>query len=163
MVDATRAVDVIVAEDRQATPEERSAIEEIVVIRDVAAFARGDWSSVEADFDAAAFVGYAGSNDPRETWHVGFPTLALYRDEWLRQADDMRALGPPEQIVRELRGACEVTEVRVNGDRAVARKRFDGVAFGQVLLWETYYLLRRDGDRWLITGFVGYLPASTPR
>jgi hypothetical protein len=49
------------------------------------------------------------------------------------------------------------------GDRAVARKKFDGAiarADGGVerLNWQTLYFCRRARGRWRIAGFVGYLP-----
>lgn len=152
-----RAAPVEAPPDRVATDAEFAAIEDVVLVRDTEAFAAADWSRVERDFDAAAFVGFAGSEDLRQTWRVAYPTLESYGAEWVRQAQDMRRRGEPTDIVREVRAACQVAEVRVNEDRAIARKRFDGHALGQRLLWETYYFLRRDGERWLITGFVGYL------
>jgi hypothetical protein len=70
----------------------------------------------------------------------------------------MRDKATPDEIARAVRGACAVAEIRISGDRALVRKQFDGEAFGERLLWQTYYFLRRDPDRWRITGFVGYLP-----
>lgn len=156
----SRAAPVGDRSDREATAEERAAIEDIVLVRDTEAFARADWSLVGDDFESAVFVGYAGSDDPRQSWRVMFPTLESYASEWVRQAEEMSSRGEPEEIVRQVREACEVREVRVNADRAIARKRFNGEAFGQRLYWETYYFLRRGEERWLITGFVGYLPVE---
>lgn len=143
---------------RPATEEELAAIRDIVLERDTDAFATGSWEAVEQDFDGDVFVGYEGGSSPSETWGISFPDLAAYREAWLGQSEEMRAIAPSEQIAAEIRGACRIAEVKVNGDRALVRKQFDGVAVGRRLLWETYYFLRRDPDRWRITGFVGYLP-----
>jgi hypothetical protein len=160
MADDVRSAPAKAQPDREATPEEFKAVQEVVLERDTDAFAAADWSLVADDFDEASFVGYAGSDDPAATWRVAYPTLASYRDEWLRQAEEMGRKGDPADIAREIRGACRVAEVRINGDRALVRKQFDGVAMGDRLLWQTYYFLRRAGERWLITGFVGYLPLN---
>ena len=158
MGDELRAAPAEAQPDRAATAEEFEAVNEVVLERDTDAFAAADWSLVADDFEEQGFVGFMGGDDPTATWRVAYPTLASYRDEWLRQAADMREKGDPDQIAKEIRAACRVAEVRVNGDRALARKQFDGVAMGQRLLWQTYYFLHRSGGQWRITGFVGYLP-----
>jgi hypothetical protein len=162
MPDRAKASPARATPDRIATDDELAAITTVVLERDTDAFAAADWSQVADDFDEDAFVGYAGGDDRDDTWQVAYPTLAAYRDEWIRQAKEMKPLGEPAEIARQIRAACCVTEVRVNGDRAVARKQFDGEAFGQRLHWQTYYFLRHADDAWRITGFVGYLPPDAP-
>src|SRR5665213_2029414 len=66
---------------------DRSAIWTMLVERDIAAFTAADWGMVAEDFIEAQFLGIDGrGGDNPDGWRIGFPTLAAYRDEWLRQA-----------------------------------------------------------------------------
>ena len=147
---------------RPATAEERAAITEMLYDRDIEAFVAQDWSMVAADFDADAFVGYQGSNRGRGPWHVLFGALAEYERTWLAQARELIAAGgEPSRLILELRAASSIREIEVNGRFALVRKFFDGKVHSgdlvQTLDWTTNYLVRRDADRWRITGFM-YMP-----
>ncbi|HTN61016.1 MAG TPA: hypothetical protein VL147_05615, partial [Devosia sp.] len=61
-------------------------------------------------------------------------------------------------------------DIDINGDIAVAHKKFDGdiaLADGgkEVMNWQTLYFCRKVGGVWKLTGFVGYIPfpMGTPR
>lgn len=137
-----------------------SAIHEILIERDIAAFVAGDWDAVRPDFDADAFTGYSGASG---VMRLEFPSLDDYRSSWLGQAVPFRGLDPT-RLAAQLHAAQRLDRIEVSGDRALATKLFDGVVDGpsgaQRLAWTTYYFLRRrpHDDRWLITGFAGYLP-----
>ncbi len=143
---------------------ERAAIWEILMRRDFEAYVAADWSRCADDFDEAEFWAMdAGQNREPERWRVGFPRLAAYRDLWLSMAADFQ---PVELVGTDKLGflyrSVRLDPIDIQGERAIARKVFDGAADkrggGTVsLCWQTIYYLRKR-DRWRITGFLGYLP-----
>lgn len=139
-----------------------SAIHEILIERDIAAFVAGDWDAVQPDFVADAFTGYSGASG---AMRLQFPSLDSYRSSWLEQAAQFRGLNPT-RLAEQLHAAQRLDHIEISGDRALATKLFDGVvespSGAQRLAWTTYYFLCRDSGegRWLITGFAGYLPES---
>jgi len=142
---------------------DRREIWDMLVRRDIEAFVAGDWSMTAPDFDEAAFFAINGraSGNP-DTWRVTYAVLDDYRDDWLAQGRAMR-----EEFVDVERSLYEATTLRdidINGDRAVAHKKFDGAVHRhdgsrQVLNWQTLYYCRRIDGRWRIVGFTGYLPS----
>jgi hypothetical protein len=146
-----------------AGDKDREQIWEMLVRRDIEAFVSQDWSMVADDFDEARFLGIHahGETDP-DNWDAAFPTLAAYRDEWLRQSADSAATDYAEPLAAGIFRATDLSVIDITGDVAVARKKFDGTiakADGSLdrLNWQTLYFCRRDGERWKITGFVGYM------
>jgi len=146
-----------------AGDKDREQIWEMLVRRDIEAFVSQDWSLVADDFDEARFLGIHAHNDrDPDKWDAGFPTLASYRDEWLRQAAESAAVEYAEPLADGIFRATNLRVIDITGDVAVARKKFDGTIArrdGTVdrLNWQTLYFCRRDGARWKITGFVGYM------
>lgn len=140
--------------------ESAGDIFEMLILRDVEAFVRGDWEAVSSDFDQDHFVGFDGA-DPGG-WRLAFPTLSDYRRSWLEQARSFAGIG--EDAERQLLAAQHLAELQIDGSQALARKVFDGsieTATGdQALSWETYYFLHQIAGVWKIRGFVGYLPAD---
>lgn len=151
---------------------DRSAIWTMLVPRDIKAFVAADWSMVEDDFLAEDFMGINGNRqDNPDGWTISFPTLADYRDEWIRQAREGQSVAYAEDQEAGIHRATSLTEIEITGERAVAHKKFDGeikLADGGVerLNWQTLYLCRKVEAQWKLTGFVGYLPypmgRSTP-
>ena len=146
---------------------DRHTIWEILMRRDFEAFLAADWSMTEPDFLENEFQGLdAGTQSDPGQWQLRFPSLGSYRKEWLRQAEEFR--GVRFQGVDTLDfffETCVLREIQINGERAVANKKFNGSATTTKgdsvhLLWQTLYLLKKVGERWKITGFVGYLPNS---
>ncbi|SDN54369.1 hypothetical protein [Aureimonas jatrophae] len=148
---------------------DRHAIWQMLVERDIDAFLAGDWAAVSGDFVDAEFSAIDARRlpDPAD-WRLAFPTLDAYRREWLRQAQGFSRLrfaeDPRDAIFRTTR----LEAVQIDGDRALARKCFDGgirLADGSfdAMNWQTLYQCRRTGDGWRITGFVGYLPYPMPK
>ncbi len=146
----------------QSSPSDVAEITEITLTRDTAAFVHRDWKRVESDFDAEVFVGYRGGQPLGGPWEIGFPTLESYRDLWLKDAEAQTRGVPPEVLEQQLLAACRLAQIEIRGGWALVRKEFDGTVGPAStpieLRWRTYYFLRRDSDRWRITGFVGYLP-----
>lgn len=146
-----------------AGDNDREQIWEMLVRRDIEAFVTQNWSLVANDFDEARFLGiHAHGEANPDKWDAAFPTLASYRDEWLRQAAASAATDYAESLADGVHRATRLNVIDINGDVAVARKKFDGTiakADGtqDILNWQTLYFCRRDGDRWRITGFVGYM------
>ncbi|MEL4373751.1 hypothetical protein [Brucella cytisi] len=136
---------------------------EMLVRRDIEAFVSQDWSLVADDFDEVRFLGIHAHNDrDPDNWDAGFPTLASYRDEWLRQAAESAAVEYAESLADGIFRATNLSVIDITGDVALARKKFDGTIArkdGTIdrLNWQTLYFCRRDGERWKITGFVGYM------
>ncbi|WP_420963452.1 hypothetical protein [Brucella sp. IR073] len=146
-----------------AGDKDREQIWDMLVRRDIEAFVSQDWSVVADDFDEMRFLGIHahGQTDP-DKWDAAFPTLSAYRDEWLRQAAESAATQYAEPLADGIFRATDLGVIDINGEIAVARKKFDGEiakADGSVdrLNWQTLYFCRRDGARWKITGFVGYM------
>lgn len=143
---------------------DRHALWEMLVRRDIDAFLARDWSMVEEDFAASGFFGmHAHFLANPDAWRLQFPTLAAYRDEWLRQAAETAATGFAEPLREALFRVTNLRDIDVDGDRAVLHKKFDGSvarADGGVdrLKWQTLYFCGRVEGRWRITGFVGYMP-----
>jgi hypothetical protein len=143
---------------------DRRAIWEMLVLRDIDAFLAGDWRHVAGDFLRDGFLGlHAQGSDIPDSWRIAFPDLDAYRDEWLRQARATRATAFAEDPRAAIFRATTLRDIDIAGDRAVARKKFDGAiarADGGVerLNWQTLYFCRRARGRWRISGFVGYLP-----
>lgn len=144
--------------------EDRSAIWTMLVSRDIKAFVNADWSMVEADFVADDFMGINGNRTGNpDGWTISYPTLDLYRDEWLRQARESQQVVYAEDPEAGIHRVTSLTEIEITGERAVAHKKFDGeirLADGGVdrLNWQTLYFCRKVGGAWKLTGFVGYLP-----
>jgi hypothetical protein len=135
----------------------------MLVTRDIAAYVGQDWGMVASDFIEEGFTGIHAHKSPNpDDWTLAFPTLSAYRDEWLRQAAESAATKFAEPLGEGILRATKIEQIEVNGDSAVAHKKFDGkiaLADGtfDVLNWQTLYFCRRQGGRWKISGFVGYM------
>lgn len=142
---------------------DRARIWEMLVERDIAAFVGQDWSMVAGDFDEQRFLGIHAHNAANpDDWNAAFPSLATYRDEWLRQAAETAATAYAEPLADGIFRATRLTEIDITGDVALARKKFDGTirrvdGSNDVLNWQTLYFCRKQDGRWRITGFVGYM------
>lgn len=148
---------------------DRHAIWEMLMRRDFEAFLAADWEPIAPDFLTGEFHGLdAGRHPDPDRWRLRFADLASYRQEWLQQASDFQKIALRDISKRDfLFSAASLQEIDLVGDRAMARKKFRGQANSTTgesitLAWQTLYLLRKVNSRWLITGFVGYLPFPTP-
>jgi hypothetical protein len=142
----------------------RHAIWEMLVPRDIDAFLKADWSMVEDDFIADGFIGMNANKlaDP-DNWHLAFPNLTAYRDEWLRQADDFASQSFAEDPRTAIFTTTTLESVEIEGETALVRKKFNGSikkADGtlDLMRWQTLYYCRLHQGRWKIAGFTGYLP-----
>jgi enamine deaminase RidA (YjgF/YER057c/UK114 family) len=141
---------------------DRREIWDMLVRRDIEAFLAGDWSLTAPDFDQNSFFAVNGraSANP-DTWRVTYATLDDYRDDWLEQSRSTRA--EFVDVEAALFDATTLRDIDINGDVAVAHKKFDG-SIGRAdgsrepLNWQTLYHCRRIDGRWRIVGFTGYLP-----
>ena len=141
---------------------DRREIWDMLVRRDIGAFVAGDWSMTAPDFDEASFfaVNARASGNP-DTWRVSYAGLGDYRDDWLEQSRSTRA--EFVDIEASLFEATTLRDIDINGDRAVAHKKFDGFIHRpdgsrEALNWQTLYHCRRIDGGWRIVGFTGYLP-----
>jgi hypothetical protein len=147
-----------------ATDAARSEIWEMLVSRDISAFLAADWSMVEGDFIEDEFLGVDGrkAQNP-DSWTISFPSLAAYRQEWLRQAAETKATIYAEDVRGAIFRATSLEQIDIFADRAIAHKKFNGSiarADGGIdsLLWQSLYFCRHSGGRWKLSGFIGYLP-----
>jgi enamine deaminase RidA (YjgF/YER057c/UK114 family) len=147
-----------------AADSDRLQIWRMLVERDIDAYLARNWGMVADDFIAEAFYGLdaRGAHDPAR-WRLAFSSLSDYRDEWLRQAEATFRTADPARARSALFAATNLTDIDVQGDLALARKKFhgalphrDGSSSG--LKWQTLYVCRRHAGRWKIASFVGYLP-----
>lgn len=143
---------------------QRHHLWEMLVHRDIEAFLAADWTAVEDDFLPETFFGLSGMKTANpDEWRMLFPRLEDYRDRWLSQAKLSAETAYAEPRREALYRATSLTQIEINGDRAVAHKKFDGTiakADGTVdtINWQTLYLCCRIDGAWKISGFVGYLP-----
>ena len=142
----------------------RHAIWEMLVTRDIWAFLAADWSMVNDDFVEEGFLGIDARRETNpDRWRLAFPSLARYRDEWLRQARDFATQSFAEDPRGAIFATTTLTDIEVDGGFALARKKFDGgLRKGDgtfdVMKWQTLYQCRLHEGRWKICGFTGYLP-----
>lgn len=151
-----------------AEDADRRAIWQMLVPRDIDAFVSADWPSVADDFTTANFTGISGHFQPDpQGFTLAFPTLEAYRSEWLRQAQDFVAAREGGAFAGDPRdgifAATRLEEIEITGDAALVRKKFDGHlaksdGTSERMNWQTLYVCRREGGRWKIAGFMGYLP-----
>ncbi|MEZ5931947.1 MAG: hypothetical protein R3F54_08355 [Alphaproteobacteria bacterium] len=143
---------------------DRHALWDMLVRRDIDAFLARDWSMVEDDFIQESFFGmHAHFLDDADAWRLQFPRLEVYRDEWLRQAEETAAESFAEPLRPALFRITTLRDIDVAGDKAVLHKKFNGSiakSAGETvrLRWQTLYFCRRVDDVWKIAGFVGYMP-----
>ena len=143
---------------------DRHALWEMLVKRDIEAFVEQDWNLVADDFIEPGFIGLDARlrADP-DSWRLGFPALGSYRESWLEQARTNTGRISPDALAEALHDATTLRDIDLNGETAVAHKKFDGsVRFDdgtvQTLRWQTLYFCRKVEGTWKISGFVGYLP-----
>lgn len=142
----------------------RHAIWEMLVPRDIDAFLAADWSMVADDFVEDGFIGINGNRNPDpDQWRLSFPTLAAYRDEWLKQARAFQGEVYGEDARSAIFRTTTLEEIELEGETALVRKKFDGGIKRpdgtlDVMRWQTLYYCRRHEGRWKISGFTGYLP-----
>ncbi|WP_075292094.1 hypothetical protein [Pararhizobium arenae] len=147
-----------------ATDPDRREIWDMLVTRDIDAFLAADWNRVAGDFIETGFLAISGNKaDNPDRWTLAFPDLAAYRDEWLRQAQDFARESFAEDPRTAIFTTTHLTEIEIASDTALVRKKFDGSILKadgtrDIMQWQTLYTCRRDGGRWKIAGFTGYLP-----
>lgn len=146
------------------TDTARHAIWEMLVTRDITAFLAADWSMVSDDFVEEGFIGISGDRDSDpDHWRLAFPSLADYREEWLRQAQDFASQTFAEDPRTAIFTTTRLENIEISGETALVRKKFDGSilkADGQrdIMKWQTLYYCRFHAGAWKISGFTGYLP-----
>ena len=147
---------------------DRHAIWQMLVARDIEAWASANWQLVEDDFIAQNFTGISGNFQPDpQGFTLAFPTLQAYRDAWLADGQAFLASEAAGAFQGDPRphifAATRLEEIEITGDAALVRKKFDGRlpksdgSFDR-MNWQTLYICRREDARWKIAGFVGYLP-----
>lgn len=138
---------------------------EICVRRDVEAFLAKDWTICAADFHEQGFIGIDGrASDNPDEWRITFPTLAAYRESWIRQSRDFGNQRYASDPRAALYAAISLAAVNIEGDAALVHKKFDGSLTREDgslerLLWQSLFFARRLEGRWKLCGFVGYLPS----
>jgi hypothetical protein len=153
--------------DRQIDPD-RHALWETLIARDSEAFVAADWSICDGDFMHDRFEGISahGSLNPMD-WTLAYPTVAAYRDDWLKMAAKFNSLSLLVKTHRELLYMMQsFAKVEVAGERAIVWKHFDAdepLASGDRyrLTGQSVYRLHRFDGHWRIVGFVGYLPVES--
>jgi hypothetical protein len=149
---------------------DRYAIWRMLVENDCEAFAIGDWSIVERDFDADQFEGMRAMNSPNpDQWKIVFASVPAYRDSWLEAAREWHKKKFIHLTQREaLYARTRLTQIDIAGDRALAHKKFLGdlrLEDGSTLSGarQTLFRLQRQRSTWKIVGFIGQLPLERGR
>ena len=100
----------------------RHSIWEMLVHRDIDAFLAADWSMVEHDFVEDGFIGIDGRKEVSpDKWRLAFPTLAAYRDEWVRQAKDFSTQSFAEDTRTAIFTTTTLEDIEIEGDMAFER------------------------------------------
>lgn len=147
----------------QSDPD-RAQIWDMLVARDIDAFAAADWSMVASDFHEDEFFALdANKTDSVENWRPSFGNLGEYREEWLRQARQARSDLVQVDLTQSLFELTRLEQIDINGETAVAHKHFDGslekrAGGREPIKWQTLYFCRKIRESWKICGFLGYLP-----
>ena len=136
----------------------------MLVNRDIKAFINQDWQMVASDFLEDEFYGtHAWNRTNPDSWKLTFPTLASYKNEWLRQASDFNQTNWSEDPEKALFAATNLRDIEIKEDKALLHKKFDGTiekieGSPARLNWQTLYRCRKVNGTWKISGFTGYLP-----
>lgn len=143
---------------------DRHEIWEMLVKRDIVAFCQEDWSIVKDDFIEESFMGIdAGTKVNPDAWMLNFATLEDYKTEWLKQAAEFNQTEWDEDHELAIYRATKLRDIDVQGDKAVAHKKFDGHVKAKDgtsvhMNWQTLYRCQKQNGLWKIQGFTGYLP-----
>jgi hypothetical protein len=147
-----------------AADPDRHAIWEMLVRRDIEAFAAADWEAHFLDFAPDLFFGIDGRfSDNPDAWRVTYADIERYRAAWVGSSKGLAGHIAPDGLARALFALTSLRDIEIVNDFAMARKRFDGTirlddGAVETLRWQTLYFCRRVEGRWRIAGFLGYLP-----
>lgn len=146
---------------------DRYALWEMLVSRDIKAFAAQDWSRVENDFmeDSFTAVDACLSANP-DDWKLSFPNLEAYKNFWLQQAKEYTETAWIESAETALFEISSLSDIEINGDTALVHKIISGhlIRIGgdfKPVNWKTLYNCKKINGTWKIAGFTGYLPNVT--
>ena len=151
--------------DNPYKDELRRELWEMCVRRDLEAFLACDWSMTAPDFQDEGFLGIDAcqSRDPHD-WIPKYPTLESYHQEFERQALEFSKNEFDEDPRTALYASLSLSDPKIDGESGLIVKTFNGSipAGGETieLNWQSIFQLRRYESRWLIAGFVGYLPLA---
>ena len=143
---------------------DRWEIWNMLVDRDIKAFIAADWDMVADDFIEENFMGINGDKQANpDGWTLGFPDLASYREEWLRQAREFQKMEWAEDIEAAFFRTTHMRDIEIAGDSALVHKKFIGSitkSDGDKVPteWQTLYRCRKINGNWKIAGFLGYIP-----
>src|SRR4051812_117078 len=112
----------------QASQPDRNYIWQRLVVADCEAFAIGNWSLIEIDFDAELFEGIRCSHSINpDDWKIVFPDLPSYRDSWLAASKEFRAKKfAGLSNLEVLLARTHLDDIDIHGTRALAHKKFFG-------------------------------------
>lgn len=144
---------------------DRREIWDILVLEDSRDFLRGDFNRCRSRFIEPSFFALdAAGSVEADRWKISFPSLDDYARRWIEYSraiiDEVQDLAAAERALLE---TSNLTEIEIEGDSALARKKFLGnipLKNGHMahLQWQTLYWLKRVDHQWRIVGFLGYLP-----
>ena len=140
------------------------ALWDMLIFKDINAFTTCDWDAHASAFLKDNFLGISGNKSHRpQDWAPAFPSLEVYKENWLGDARAAALRADPETLRRAHFAASKLAKITVNDSLALCVKRFDGAVTYQdgitePLEWETAYICRKQQGRWWIAGFVGFLP-----
>ena len=147
-----------------STDPDRHEIWDMLVRRDIEAFAANDWQSHRSDFLSDNFFAMdAKQSDNPDSWNAAFSNLDTYAENWAGYANSCFGRMDPHAMKAAHLAATTLRDIEINGNFAAAHKKFDGRiqypdGTQDVLNWQTLYFCRKAEGRWWIAGFIGYLP-----
>ena len=145
---------------------DKAQLWEMLVERDSLAFVNQDWNMVRDDFVQDHFFGiHANFESNPDSWKISFPSLELYKLEWLKQSKEFADESWIEKPIDILIKVTYLDDIEISGDKALLHKKFSGFAEkinGEKVSfsWQTIYRCVKVNENWRISGFTGYLPLN---
>lgn len=143
---------------------DRRAIWDMLMTEDFEGWCSGSFGKCKKRFDRD-FCGYTAHFKPNpDDWTMKYPILAPYEKDWLESARWGQKNHPKNETWMEFFDrSVHLDQIDIAHGRALARKKFWGTTTLRngkkfPIAWQTHYWLRKRGNQWKITGFIGYLP-----
>ena len=143
---------------------DKREIWDMLVRRDIEAFAANDWGLHKSDFLTDGFFAMnARHSFNPDNWKSGFADFGYYGEKWADFAQLSFGRMEPNAIKAAHLAATTLDQIDLTGDFAAAHKKFDGIVAypdesQDVLNWQTLFFCRKKGGRWWISGFIGFMP-----
>lgn len=143
---------------------EKREIWNLLILRDLEAFAVHDWSQVREDYDEKKFMAIHAFNSANPiNWNFSYPQVELYEKQWVARAKEMSRKEYTVPLKESLFRCIQLKKISFEKNKACAWKQYHGsleTKSGEkdTLHWQTLYFCTKYDSQWKISGFIGHLP-----